>query len=497
MTSMPFLIEHLIAIVLVLFVIVLLGNLFLIGIALTRRQRRQKFFRRVDAVRSEYGPVVAGVLCGRIPYAQGLQELRGISGRDRIVMLEQLCLEQKPAPRETPVLRRLSEDLGLVKIWQQRLMGQVDPASLRDVLAHPAGLIERVSSLQFLIRAKSAENLGVIRHEPSWHLLVKALEDPHPDLQSVAARSLSAIQYPGSFPALVAQLHKVVLGSTSALSLRAIKAALISFPLANARELLPSLRHPNPRVRFLATDIIREMVEREAGANPDFLLDKRNLEAELATVFLVELPFDENPDVRARAAAVISYLADTRAVPLLLTLLADTAWFVRLHTVRALAKPRFLSQAGQVAGALTDPNWRVREAAVRTLRGFGPVGRERLTEHFLRTSDRYSREQIADEFQRAGLIPDLLSQCAENGNGREIRVLSHLAEMGKTSYIISVLAQGDGNGRLRKKFLQEFGCSSDPQIQHWVEEVARQEPDSELRAIAQAALTANHQHGEG
>jgi len=494
---MPFLIEHLTEVVFVLFVMVLLGNLFLVGIVLTRRQRRRKFFQRIDALREKYGSIVPGVLSGQIPYVQGLQELRGISGSDRMSMLERLCLERKPAPGQEPVLRRLSEDLGLVKIWQQRLMGQIDPASIKDALADPGGLVERVSTLQFLIRAKSAENLGLIRHEPSWPLLVKALEDSHPDLQSVAARSLSAIGYPGSFPALVAQLHKVVLASTSALSVRAIKAALVSFPLENADEFLPSLRHPNPRIRFLSTDIIREMVEREAAGKTDFCLDRRNLQADLAEVFLVEMAFDENPDVRARAAAVISYLADPRAVPLLLTLLEDAAWFVRLHAVRALAKRRFLSQAGKIAGALTDPNWRVREAAVRTLRSFGPVGRERLTEHFLRTDDRYSREQIADEFQRAGLIPDLLLQCAENGNGREARVLGHLAEMGKTSYIVSVLTQGKGNGRLRKKFLQEFGGSPDPQIQHWIEMVAQQEPDSELRALAQAALSANHQHGEG
>ncbi|MCL5670193.1 MAG: hypothetical protein M1423_02690, partial [Acidobacteria bacterium] len=67
----------------------------------------------------------------------------------------------------------------------------------------------------------------------------------------------------------------------------------------------------------------------------------------------------------------------------------------------------------------------------------------------------------------------------------------------KTSYIVSVLMQGKGNGRLRKRFLQKFGCSPDPQIQHWVEEVAQQESDSELRALAQAALITNHQHGEG
>lgn len=494
---MPFLIEHLTEIIFVLFVIVLLGNFFLIGIVLTRRQRRRKFFERVDALRETYGPTVAGVLAGRIPYAQGLEDLKGLSGPDRMLMLERLCLEQKPAPGQEFLLRRLAEDLGLVKLWQQRLMGRIDTASLKEALADSEGWVERVGPLRFLVRAKSAENLGLIRHEPSWPLLVKALEDPHPDLQSVAVRSLAALQHPGSIPALVAQLHKVVLGPASALSLRAIKSALVSFPPETAPALLPSLHHAHSRVRFLAADIIREMVEREAAGREDFLMDKRNLDPEVADVFLVELPFDENPDVRARSAEVISYMADSRAMPLLLTLLEDTAWFVRLHAVRALSKRRFLPQTGRISEVLTDRSWRVRDAAVRTLRSFGAAGRERLTEYFLATQDRYSREQIADEFQRAGLIPDLLTECAENGNGREIRVLSHLADMGKTSYIVSVLMRGKGNGRLRKKFLEEFGRCPDPQIHHWVEEVARQESDSELKALAQEALTPNPQYGKG
>ncbi len=493
---MPFLIEYITEVVLVLFVLALLGNLFLIGIVFLRRQRRQRFFQRIDALRKQYAPVIAGVLSGEMAYPRGLQELREISGPDRLFMLERLCLENKPGPAAEPALRRLCEDLGLVKIWQQRLMGQIDHASLREALGHPQGLVGRVKCLQFLVRSKSAENLGLIRHEPSWPLLVKALEDPNPDLQVVAVRSLAAIRHPGSFPALVDRLQKVVLDTAPVLSVRTLKSALVSFPLQSAQELLASLRHPNPRVRFLATDIVREMVEREAAGHPDFSLDPKQIKDGLTEAFLTELPFDANPDVRARVAPVIAYLADPRSASALLALLGDAAWFVRLHATRSLAKPKFFSRAGRIATALTDPNWRVREAAVRTLRGFGPAGLDLLTAHFLATRDRYSREQIADELQRAGLIPKLLDRCAETGNGRETAVLSHLAEMGKTSYMISVLESGEGNGHLRKKFLQAFGQDPDPQIHRWVEQEAVQESDFDVRALAQAALAAGHPAGE-
>lgn len=494
---MPFLIENIIKVVLALFVLALLGNLFLIGIVFLRRRRRQKYFSRLDALRERYGPIIAEVVSGRIAYPNGLDELRQISSPDRLFMLERLCLEKKPTPEEEPVLRRLCEDLGLVKIWQQRLMGQIDQASLREALINPQGLLRRVKFLHFLIRSKSAENLGLIRHEPSWPLLVKALEDPNPDIQMVAVRALTAIHHPGSFLPLAEQLHKAVLESAPNLSVRTLKAALVSFPLQSAGELRPSLRNPNPRIRFLATDIIREMVEREAAGQADFRLDRKNFDEETAGVFLKDLAFDSNPDARARAAPVIARLSDPRAVSTLFTLLEDSTWFVRLHAVRSLARHRFLSAADRISSALTDPNWRVREAAVRTLRVFGRPGLDLLTAHFLATRDRYSREQVADEFQRAGLIPELLTRCAETGNGRETAVLRNMAEMGKTSYMISVLEEGEGKGKLRKSFLQQFGRYPDPQIHQWVERVAVKEPDIDVRSLAQEALAAASQHGEG
>lgn len=494
---MPFLIENITKVVLVLFVLALLGNLFLISIVFFRRRRRQKYFSRLDAFRERYAPIIAGVISGRIAYPNGVDELRQISGPDRLFMLERLCLEKKPEPGEELLLRRLCEDLGLVKIWQQRLMGQIDQASLRESLINPQGLLRRVKFLHFLIRSKSAENLGQIRHEPSWPLLVKALDDTNPDIQMVAVRALAEIRHPGSFLPLVEQLHKAVLGSSTSLSVRALKTALVSFPLQSAKELQPSLRHPNPRIRFLATDTIREMVEHEASGKADFRLDRQNFDDETAGIFLTDLPFDGNPDVRARAAPVIACLTGSRAASTLFSLLEDSAWFVRLHAVRSLARHRFLSGGDRVSSALTDPNWRVREAAVRTLRGFGRAGLDLLTSHFLATRDRYSREQVADEFQRAGLIPELLTRCAETGNGRETAVLRNMAEMGKTSYMISVLEGSEGKAKLRKSFLRQFGRYPDPQIHQWVERVAVKEPDFDLRSLAQEALASTPRHGEG
>ncbi|MFB3923613.1 MAG: HEAT repeat domain-containing protein [Terriglobia bacterium] len=492
---MPVLIEHIYDIVLAIVIVVLLGTGALIILAVARRQRRDRYFRRMDDLRQRYGPVIASMLSQKLEYERGREVLKGISGVDRDQVLEQLCLEKKPTPDQVPILRRLCEDLGLVKIWQGRLSGQLGLSALRDTFASPEGLLHRFSRLHFLLRAKAADNLGITQHKASWPLLVRALEDPHPDVQAVAVRSLAAIQEPASYKPLVERLQQVILKPSTRLSLRSIKTALISFPLKHAEGLKSSLTHQHRRIRFLATDIIREMVERQAAWEEDFVLDAKVFSPEIIDLFVGQLCFDENPDVRARSAAVISYLADPRSTPVLLTLLEDAQWFVRLHAVRALAKRKFLSQAPQVALRLTDPHWMVREAAARTLLVFGRVGSDQLNSHFLSTQDRYSQEQIADELQRAGLIPNLLVQYGGEAEGNEGRVLEQLIQMGKTSYVVSVL-QTSSDQRLRRKFLMSYGRYLDPQIRAWVQQVATEETDPNLRTLAQTAIRPAIKQGE-
>lgn len=477
---MPFLIEHISEAVLTMNILVFLAASLLIVAAILRRRRRERYFRRIDALRTQYAPTISGVLDGKVEYAKGLGILEAIAGNDRVRVLELLILQQRIEPCQMPIIRRICQDLGLVEVWQRQLSAANGAQKPGGSETH-SNLIRRDSGrFGYLIRASGANKLGTIRHYPSWPLLVKALGDVHPDVVSVAARSLAAISETESFKPLVDCLHEVVLNTSCQISLRSIKMALVSFSLEHASLLLPSLRHPHRRIRFLAVDIIREMAEREAAANEDFVLDAGIFAPELSEVFLSRLKVDENPDVRARAAPVIAYLPDPRATSALLILLGDKEWFVRLHAARAFAKRKYESRAHFIAGRLCDSQWMVREATARTLFSFGREGLRQLCDHALTTTDRYSKEQIADELQRAGLIPQLLSQYAQNGKGQEFRLLEQLADLGKTSYILESV-EGSPERHLRTKFLADFGRHSDPQIQSWVKGLASGNPFSKLR----------------
>jgi len=476
---MPFLIEHVTEVVFTIVVVVLFGTGALIGLALARRQRRDRYFQCRDEVRERFEPVVKALVAGHIEYARGLDALKNLSGPDRMAMLEQLLVSKPSPPEQVPALRKVCEDLGLVKLWQLEVSGQVGAANLLS----PQGILTRVGRLHFLVRAKAAENLGIIRHAESWPLLVKALDDPHIDVQTVAARAIAALGQPPSFPMLLERLKRVVLDPSYPLSLRTVKSAAVSFSLNQAGDLVPLLGEPNGRIRFLAVDIVREMVEREGAREEDFQLDRKNFIPELTELFVTKLCFDENPDVRARSAPVLANLVDARATPALVTLLEDPQWFVRLHAVRSLAKRKFLSQADAIGNRLTDSHWMVREAAARTMMVFGRAGLDQLTRHFLDTEDRYSKEQIADEMQRAGLIPTLLVQYASEPPGSEGDVFRQLAKMGKTSYLVSALTSNPERN-MRKKFVVEFGRLPDPQIRGWIRQLAARETDLELRTLA-------------
>src|SRR5690349_1924053 len=99
---MPLFAWNVIGPVLVIAAIIVLGTGVLIAIAIGRRFERERYFRRLDALREAYGPTATAVLAGELNYERALDTLSRISGPDRISMLERLCLERKPTPAQMP-----------------------------------------------------------------------------------------------------------------------------------------------------------------------------------------------------------------------------------------------------------------------------------------------------------------------------------------------------------------------------------------------------------
>jgi len=122
-------------------------------------------------------------------------------------------------------------------------------------------------------------------------------------------------------------------------------------------------------------------------------------------------------------------MAEPRATAALLKLLGDAKWPVRLHAARAMAKPRYAAQAAEVARHLTDSHWRVREAVAHCLPAFGSDGLHLMFRQLLLGSDRYGAEQIAEEIEKAGLLPALLGEFSSTTSRERLPVVDHLARL--------------------------------------------------------------------
>jgi hypothetical protein len=440
---------------------VTVGTVALAVGAMVRRWHQDRFDRRVKSLCIHYAPTPASLLEGKHS-AQCLAILRTLPFSSLELLLEPLLLKCASAPALATVLEELCLELGLIDVWQRRILDQFGPVSLRRALSDPDGLLHFFSRLHFLLRARSARNLGLLRHQPSWPILVKALDDPHPDVQQVALRSLGAIREPQSFPALLDRMHKAVTENRSNLSLYSLKVAMAKFRLSQAPQLLPSLRHPHPRVRSAAAEILREMAKSEPAGKPALFQYKSVFDRELAT-----LASDADPEVRALAAEVIAHLDAAVSSSVLRQVLQDPQWSIRRDALQTLAQRPGLLPLAEVQGFLTDPHRMVRQAALRALLAYGREGVSKLYEHFLVTEDETLKEQIIEELEHSGLVLSLLQNYGESPANLETRVVDRLVTMGATRYLHAALSNSSGRQLLQILF-EKLGERREPKIGAWV-----------------------------
>jgi HEAT repeat protein len=446
---MPVLPESAIHAVYVAALITFLFTLALIFFALIRRSTHHSFYRRLDLLRRECRSVLEGMLTGAIAYESGLAALKAHCNSHRAAMLERVLVEAKPTERQAPTLRRICEDLGFVRAWQEQLAAAVPSRSKVRALILRSSWRTPWRWPDFPDRAKAAEYLGAVRHGPSWRLMVRALNDPHADVRTAAVRALGVIGEPRSFAFLVKELGDAARPEELRFSIATLRSALSRFPLRLAPGVRSLSLSPDARARFLAAQVIQEMTRRTAT-----MAGLRELAADAYPVTLLddvlELSHDDDPNVRARAAIILGYVEDPNARRRVAALLQDGEWFVRLQAVKAVERCGVQALERQIAARLADSNWRVREAAANVLQRHSQSGADLLLSRFLESSDAYMKDQIAEELQRSGLISAWLAHAGESDFERETQALSQLVEMGKTGLLEDALARPMSEARRAK-----------------------------------------------
>lgn len=487
---MPFLLENITVVAAWLVVAVLIAIALIVAAALLRRRMRARYFMRLDAERAKAQPVLQGLFQNKVPYEKAVADLRNRGDSYRQLAIQELILTATADAATMAVARRLCEDLGYVERWITTL-GKVKP---RQRNGKPSGgfaprlqlwwdmaLAVLPGHYGFLARALAAENLGRVRVERAVPSLLAALDDPHVDVRNVAIRSLGQIREVKSLPSLLRVLEEVIKAQQE-VSLRTIKSALVQFPLSAVGQFESSLHHAHQRIRFFVTDVVREIVEREIQGGYDFVA-QRDFPPGVYKAFVEQLWKDGFADVRARAAAVLSYFLEMRTSQILSDLMEDPQWFVRLHTVRALGKPFYQPVLPRMVRCLQDPHWMVREATVRTMESFGAAGVSQLLDSLLATEDNYAREQIMEELQRGGLIPSIIEQLDGPAPEKAIEVLQLFVSLRKTSLIQNAL-ESHRAPTVRLTLAGILAAAIDQEVLETLQGVAKNDPAPMVRETA-------------
>jgi HEAT repeat protein len=313
--------------------------------------------------------------------------------------------------------------------------------------------------------------------------LLAGTDDPDREVREVCVRKLGQLADPATLPVLVEELVQVLEGK-SPLSVRTLKSALIQFDLDEMDAFREALVHPNRRVRFFATDIIREVSVRHARKEE---LGKNDFSPEMYRLFTEVLWKDEWADVRARAAPVIVYFNDATSVRILSQLLEDEVWFVRLHTCRAITNRFYISLVPELAKRLTDTNWLVREAAVHSLGQMGDVGINESFRAFLTTRDTYAAEQIAENLQRDGTLVSLLSSLTQISSDQDYQraraVARRMIQLGKTTLLQSYLVVPSPR-QLKLMLIDELSGSISASYLQVLQACSESDEDPEVRNAA-------------
>ncbi len=320
------------------------------------------------------------------------------------------------------------EDVLFLLIDEERYRGEVKRLFLG--LGYVAYYEDGLASRNRIVKESAIDKLGRMENESSALKLFPLLDDTDPGILSVTVRALSKI---GSREALRRVVEKLprLLGQ-SLVAGKAMETALLNFDAAAVPVLIEQLgEHREP----LVVSTVLEILSR--------------FPPESRAVFLaIEHLNDADPEVRSRALKVVGRAEKNlpQHLPsLIIPLLSDPVWFVRLQAIKAARALGCEQAAGPLGKLLFDENWQVRSGAALALTGLGDCA----VEVFLDALTMYAaetKEDVCEEIEKTGftrrLIENLVSRdVTVRMKSREI--LSLMIAHGFSAPLVEYLKNGE------------------------------------------------------
>jgi HEAT repeat protein len=350
--------KHILIIVIVSIIILIL--IFLLA-AVTRRIRNARRYVALDGYRDWYRQKANNALqSGTLTSIA--DDLRARPSSLQWRAIEEVLFEQIADSRYKKEIARLFQQLGYKDYYENKL-----------------------KSRRAIIKAAAVDKLGKMLSEASTARLVAILNtEEHPEILAVTVRALCRAGGQEGLKGILERLPELY--AKSRVSQKTIQASFITVS-ADAVPLLVACgrKDDDPRTKASLLDVLSRLPSTPMSL--DFAA--ANLKA-------------SDAEVRAKAIKVLGRYdasAEMFHPELLLPLLEDPVWFVRLQASRALENLRYEKAVDNLGALLLDSNWQVRNAAARALAHIGDASLDVFL-NILNHTDRYAKESICEEAER-------------------------------------------------------------------------------------------------
>jgi len=392
--------------------------MILLAASILRRLYHGKKYEERDALRAEYRKKLTQAFASADSVADA-GAFAVVAGSAAWQAVEDVLFELMDEQRYRHEMRRLFRELGYVAFYENRL-------TKRNVLT----------------RASAADKLGRMGCPSSTKKLLPLLDEKDPEILSVTVRALSRLGSKEGLTAIVERLP-VLLGS-SLVTRKAMETALLNF----GESAVPLLA--NYEVDHADPWIISCVLETLSHFPPD----------PKSTSLAIGQMGSPNPEVRSKALKVVGregLLLPAHVGGIILSLLDDPVWFVRLQAIKSLPAAELIREesARRIEKLLFDENWRVRSEAALALTRLGTCAVDVFYDSLL-ADDVYAKESICEEIERTRFADQLIEHLdgadeALQAKSREILRLMHALHF---SIPLAEYLKTGKNGRIKKEIRQ-------------------------------------------
>jgi HEAT repeat protein len=370
-----------------------------------RRVYKERKYRRLDRLKKDFDKKIRESLeSGTMMSTQG--GLLAPPKSDTWQAIEDVLLNMINEEGYRDEVERLLSTLGYISFYEKQLKNR-----------------------NIQVRALGVDRLGRMNSDASVPKLVALLDEKNPEVVSVVVRSLSRIGGQLALKAIVGRLPVIL--DRSIVTRKAMGMALQAFG-ADAIPLL--IEQKAARDNLWVLSCILDILSRLPA-------DQRSVR--LATEHLSST----NVEVRSKALKVLGRAENIRMAhnlpELILPLLRDPVWFVRLQAIRSIRALGNKAAMAPVGKLIFDENWRVRNEAVQAFTALG----ERSLDIFLEVltgADRYAKDSICEEIERTNFSGQLISNLTASDQGlqkKSRQVLEIMHSLGFSTPLSEFLAQ--------------------------------------------------------